>query len=132
MKFSFDNYNNKENKIAHIIVQSASVFSFVCIGLLLFTQIAIVAPAFGAAAADEADPVDQDPISVNETVPAFNFTLPTFTPPFHLEPEDCFTSDEPDPEQFINGCIKSNGTLTIVDDPADCTLKETPISWMGE
>jgi len=24
-------------------------------------------------------------------VPAFNFTLPTFTPPYHLEPEACFT-----------------------------------------
>ena len=24
-------------------------------------------------------------------VPAFNFTLPTFIPPFHLEPEACFT-----------------------------------------
>lgn len=52
----------------------------------------------------------------SSTVPALNFTLPTFTPPFHLEPEPCFTPEEPDPEQFINGCIKKNGTIKVVDD----------------
>jgi hypothetical protein len=28
-----------------------------------------------------------------EMVPALNFTLPAYTPPFHLEPEACFTPD---------------------------------------
>ena len=65
-------------------------------------------------------------------LPALNMTLPTFTPPFHLEPEPCFTPAEPSPEQFIHGCIKTNGTLKIVDDPADCSNRETPISWLGE
>ena len=27
--------------------------------------------------------------SVTNAVPAYTFTLPTFTPPFHLEAEDC-------------------------------------------
>jgi hypothetical protein len=30
---------------------------------------------------------------VTEVVPAYTFTLPTFTPPFHLEPEACYTPD---------------------------------------
>jgi len=30
-------------------------------------------------------------VAANEVVPAFTFTLPAFTPPFHLEPEACFT-----------------------------------------
>jgi hypothetical protein len=34
--------------------------------------------------------------------------------------------------QVINGCIKGNGTLKIVTDPADCSDRETPISWLGE
>ena len=34
--------------------------------------------------------------------------------------------------QVINGCIKSNGTLKIVANPADCTSRETPISWNQE
>ena len=34
--------------------------------------------------------------------------------------------------QVINGCIKGNGTLKIVDDPADCSDRDTPISWLGE
>jgi hypothetical protein len=63
-------------------------------------------------------------------VPAFNFTIPTFTPPFHLEPEPCFTPEDPDPEQFINGCIKKNGTIKVVDDPVECASGETPISWL--
>ena len=32
--------------------------------------------------------------------------------------------------QVINGCIKSNSTLKIVNDPADCSDRETPISWL--
>ena len=28
---------------------------------------------------------------VSQVVPAYTFTLPAFTPPFHLEPEPCFT-----------------------------------------
>ena len=28
---------------------------------------------------------------VSEVVPAYTFTMPIFTPPFHLEPEACFT-----------------------------------------
>ena len=39
---------------------------------------------------------------------------------------------DPDPEQIINGCIRTNGTLKIVDDPAGCSSRETPISWLGE
>lgn len=32
--------------------------------------------------------------------------------------------------QVINGCVKdSNGLLRIVADPAECTVRETPISW---
>jgi hypothetical protein len=31
--------------------------------------------------------------SANRVVPAYTFTLPTFTPPFHLEPEACYTPD---------------------------------------
>jgi len=32
--------------------------------------------------------------------------------------------------QVINGCVKDkNGALRIVADPADCTSRETPISW---
>jgi hypothetical protein len=31
--------------------------------------------------------------------------------------------------QVINGCIKTNGTLKIVTGPADCSARETPISW---
>jgi hypothetical protein len=32
--------------------------------------------------------------------------------------------------QAINGCVKAkNGALRIVADPADCTSRETPISW---
>ena len=42
------------------------------------------------------------------------------------------TPDEPDPEQFIHGCIKTDGTLKIVNDPAECSDRETPISWLGE
>ena len=57
--------------------------------------------------------------------------LSPFTPPFPPEPEPCFTPDEPDPEQFIHGCIKTNGTLKIVNDRADCSDRETPISWVG-
>ena len=57
-------------------------------------------------------------------------TLPTLTPPFHLEPEACFTLDDLDPEQVINSCIKSNGTLKIVADPTDCSSRESPISWL--
>jgi hypothetical protein len=29
--------------------------------------------------------------AIGSAVPAFNFTLPTYTPPFHLEPEACYT-----------------------------------------
>ena len=35
--------------------------------------------------------------------------------------------------QVINGCVKTkNGALRIVADPADCTSRETPISWLGQ
>ena len=34
--------------------------------------------------------------------------------------------------QVINGCISKNGTLKIVNDPADCSDRETPTSWLGE
>ena len=35
--------------------------------------------------------------------------------------------------QTINGCVKDkNGALRIVEDPADCTSRETPISWFGQ
>ena len=35
--------------------------------------------------------------------------------------------------QTINGCVKNNnGALRIVADPADCTPRETPISWLGQ
>jgi hypothetical protein len=71
--------------------------------------------------------------NAGSAVPALHFTLPTFAPPFHLEPEPCFTPPDPDPEQIINGCVKNkNGTLRIVTDPADCTSRETPISWVGQ
>jgi len=30
-------------------------------------------------------------VPANEVVPAYTFTMPSFTPPFHLEPEACFT-----------------------------------------
>lgn len=33
--------------------------------------------------------------NINETVPALNFTLPSYTPPFHLEPEPCTTQPDP-------------------------------------
>lgn len=66
-----------------------------------------------------------------DLVPALQFPI-AFTTPFHLEPEPCFTPPEPTPEQFIHGCIKTNGTLKIVNDPADCSDRETPISWLGE
>ncbi len=69
--------------------------------------------------------------NIPAAAPALNFTLPTFTPPFHLEPEPCSTPPDPDPEQFINGCISKNGTLKIVADPADCTARETPITLLG-
>jgi hypothetical protein len=75
--------------------------------------------------------VDQD-TPVDDTVPAFNFTLPTFTPPFHLEAEPCAPPEGSDPEQVISGCIEGNGTLKIVDDPADCSSHETPISLLGQ
>jgi hypothetical protein len=38
---------------------------------------------------------------------------------------------DPDPEQIISGCIKSNGTLKIVNDPVECSDRETPISLLG-
>lgn len=69
--------------------------------------------------------------NLGDGVPALVFTLPTFTTPFHLEPEPCFTPPGPDPEQFINGCIAKNGTLKIVAGPADCTSRETPITLLG-
>jgi hypothetical protein len=75
--------------------------------------------------------VDQD-TPVDDTVPAFNFTLPTFTPPFHLEPEPCFIPDDPDPEQVINGCVKESGLIKVVNDPAECLPNETPISWLSQ
>ena len=63
-------------------------------------------------------------------VPALHhFTIPSYTPPFTIEPEPCSTP--PDPEQFINGCISKNGTLKIVADPADCSSRETPITLLG-
>ena len=31
--------------------------------------------------------------------------------------------------QVINGCVSKNGTLKIVADLSDCSLRETPISW---
>lgn len=31
--------------------------------------------------------------------------------------------------QVIHACIKSNGTISIVSGPADCSPRETPISW---
>ena len=34
--------------------------------------------------------------------------------------------------QVINGCVKGNGTLKIVNDPAECSHRETPISWLRE
>ena len=35
--------------------------------------------------------------------------------------------------QTINGCVKNkNDALRIVSDPADCTSRETPISWLGQ
>ena len=41
--------------------------------------------------------------------------------------------DDPDPEKVINGCVKNkNGALRIVTDPADCSDRETPISWVGQ
>jgi hypothetical protein len=44
---------------------------------------------------------------------------------------DPFTPPEPDPEQIINGCVKNNGTLKIVDNPADCGSNETPITLLS-
>ena len=44
---------------------------------------------------------------------------------------DLFTPPEPDPEQIINGCVKNNGTLNIVDNPAGCGSQETPISLLS-
>jgi hypothetical protein len=71
--------------------------------------------------------------NVSSTVPALHFTLPTFAPPFHLEPEPCFIPEDPDPEQVVNGCVKDkNGSLRIVSDPADCSPRETPISWLAQ
>ena len=67
--------------------------------------------------------------AIGGVLPAYTFTLPTFTPPFHLEPEACFTP--PDPEQVINGCITKNGTLKIVADPTDCSPRETPITLLS-
>jgi hypothetical protein len=65
--------------------------------------------------------------------PALSLTIPAYTPPYHLEPEPCFTPPDPDPEQIINGCVKNkSGTLRIVADPANCTPRETPISWVGQ
>jgi hypothetical protein len=65
--------------------------------------------------------------------PALKMTILAFVPPFHLEPEPCFTPPDPDPEQVINGCVKNKGgTLRIVADPADCTSRETPISWLRQ
>jgi hypothetical protein len=62
-------------------------------------------------------------------VPApHHFTIPLYNPPFSIEPEACFTPA--DPGQAVNGCIKSNGTIKIVNDPADCSSRETPISWL--
>ncbi len=66
-------------------------------------------------------------------VSTLQFTLPTFTSPFKVKPEPCFTPPDPDPEQIINACVKNkSGTLRIVADPADCTPRETPISWVGQ
>jgi hypothetical protein len=60
------------------------------------------------------------------------FTLPQYTPPFTIEPEACFTPEDPDPEQIINGCVKNKGgTLRIVADPAECTPRETPITLLS-
>jgi hypothetical protein len=65
--------------------------------------------------------------------PALKMTLPAFAPPFHLEPEACYTPEDPDPEQIINACVKNKGgALRIVADPEDCTPRETPISWVGQ
>ncbi len=70
---------------------------------------------------------------LSDAVPAYTFTLPDFTPPFHLEPEPCFTPPDPEPEPVINACMKNkSGTLRIVADPADCTSRETPITLLGQ
>lgn len=58
-------------------------------------------------------------------LPALQATFPQRIPPFHLEVEPCF------PEGIINGCVKSNGTLRIVDDAESCMQNETLISWVG-
>lgn len=60
-----------------------------------------------------------------------HFTIPQYTPPFVIEPEECFTPPDPDPEQIINGCISKNGTLKIVADAADCSSRETPITLLS-
>jgi hypothetical protein len=71
-------------------------------------------------------------VVVNPAAPAFNFAIPTFTPPFHLEPEACFTPGGPDPEQIINACVKNKGgAMRMVDDPAECTARETPITLLS-
>lgn len=76
---------------------------------------------------------ESDLIPAAPVVPALHhFTIPQYTPPFFIEPELCFTPDEPTPEQFINGCISKNGTLKIVAEATDCSPRETPISWLGQ
>lgn len=70
--------------------------------------------------------------TLSAPVPAFNFTLPTFTPPFHLEPEACSTPDEPDPEAVVKACVKNSGIIKIVDDLAECEVSDTPVSLLSQ
>jgi hypothetical protein len=81
---------------------------------------------------NSADGLHLRDVLLPDVVPAFNFTLPTFTRPFHLEFEPCFIPEDPDPEQIINGCVKVNGLIKIVNDPTECSPNETPISWLSQ
>lgn len=78
-------------------------------------------------------PANPTPVSLDAAPLTRQFTLPPYTPPFTIEPEECSTPPEPDPEQVINGCVKDkNGALRVVADPADCNARETPISWLRQ
>ena len=61
-----------------------------------------------------------------------HFTIPQYTPPFHLEPEPCFIPEDPDPAQLVNACVKNSGIIKIVGDLADCEVSDTPVSLLSQ
>ncbi len=55
------------------------------------TQATAASVQYGSARSEGAGVCTNQLGTLNDALPAYNFTLPNYTPPFHLEPEPCFT-----------------------------------------